>query len=200
LARDLRWCAAGVECSGLAIALLAPLGSSPLLRPVNELADRYFFLGVLGGGLFWGFLADEWTRRRTLTVPRLSVALLCLPMALPAWSAARIWKDERSLWTAAVERSPHSTRALSALSRVERLEGHPDLAARLVERALALDPRYSPALVTRIYNELHAGDVEGARAHLAELPALGAADAKGVRKARRCATLDAAAARTCIGG
>jgi hypothetical protein len=183
---------------GLAVALIAPLGSSPLLRPVNELADRYFFLGVLGGGLFWGFVLDEWLRSRRPAFPRLAVPLVCLPMLFPAWSAARIWKDERSVWTAAVERSPHSSRALAALSRVERLAGNPAHAATLVERALALDPKYSPALVTRIYNELHAGDVERARAHLDELPALGAADAKGVKKARRCAALDPVAARRCI--
>jgi hypothetical protein len=181
------------------IALLAPLGSSPLLRPVNELADRYFFLGVFGGGLFWGFVVDQWVRARRRPFPQLAAALVCLPMLFPAWSAMRIWKDERSVWTAAVERSPRSTRALAALSRVERAAGNPALARTLVERALALDPRYSPALITRIYNELHAGDVENARAHLAELPALGAADAKGVKKARRCAALDAAAARACIG-
>jgi hypothetical protein len=180
------------------IALLAPLGSSPLLRPVNELADRYFFLGVLGGGLFWGFVVDQWVRARQRRFPRLAVTLVCLPMLFPAWNATRIWKDERSVWTAAVERSPRSTRALAALSRVERMASNPGLARALVERALTIDPKYSPALVTRIYNELHEGDVERARAHLAELPSLGAADAKGVKKARRCAALEAEAARACI--
>jgi hypothetical protein len=184
---------------GVAIALVAPLGSSPLLRPVNELADRYFFLSVLGGGLFWGFVLDQWVRARPRPFPKLAVALVCLPMLVPAYQATRPWKDERSVWTAAVERSPHSTRALAALSRVERQAGNQALAGTLVERALALDPRYSPALVTRIYNELHAGEVERARAHLAELPVLGANDARGGKKARRCAALDAAAARNCIG-
>jgi hypothetical protein len=183
---------------GVAVALVAPLGSSPLLRPVNELADRYFFLGVLGGGLFWGFVLDEVRRRRPQRLPRLSVALLFLPMALPTWGALRIWRDERSVWEAAVERSPTSTRALAALSRVERMAGNPARARELVERALRIDARYSPALVTRIYNELHEGDVAAARAHLSELPALGASDAKGVKKARRCAALDSPAARTCI--
>jgi hypothetical protein len=153
---------------------------------------------VLGGGLFWGFVLDEWLRHRPRRHPRLAPALALLPMIFPAWSALRIWRDERSVWTAAVERSPGSTRALAALSRVERLAGNATRARELVERALALDPRYSPALVTRIYNELHAGDVAAARAHLAELPALGAADAKGVKKAERCAALEPPAARACI--
>jgi hypothetical protein len=184
---------------GMAIALVAPLGSCPLLRPVNELTDRYFFLGVFGGGLFWGFVLEQWVRARGRAFPKLAVALVCVPMLVPAYQATRIWKNERSVWTAAVERSPHSTRALAALSRVERQAGNGALAATLVDRALALDPSYSPALVTRIYNELHAGEVERARAHLAELPALGANDARGVKKARRCAALDAPAARACIG-
>jgi hypothetical protein len=188
-----------VAALGVAIALVAPLGSCPLLGPSNELADRYFFLGVFGGGLFWGFVLEQWVRSRALGFSKLAVPLVCLPMIVPAYQAMRIWKDERSVWTAAVERSPHSTRALAALSRVERQAGNPALAETLVARALSLDPTYAPALVTRIYNELHAGEVERARAHLAELPALGAADARGAKKARRCAELDAAAARACIG-
>jgi hypothetical protein len=183
---------------GVGIALVAPLGSSPLLGPVNELADRYFFLGVLGGGLFWGFVLEQWVRSRALPFPKLAVTLVFLPMIVPAYQAMRIWKDERSVWTTAVEHSPHSTRALAALSRVERQAGNRSLAERLVEQALALDPTYAPALVTRIYNELEAGELERARAHLAELPALGAADARGTKKARRCAALDAAAAQACI--
>jgi tetratricopeptide (TPR) repeat protein len=138
-------------------------------------------------------------RSRALGFSKLAVPLVCLPMIIPAYQATRIWKDERSVWTAAVERSPNSTRALAALSRVERQAGNSALAETLVAQALALDPTYAPALVTRIYNELHAGDVERARAHLAELPALGADDAKGAKKARRCAALDAAAARACVG-
>jgi 4-amino-4-deoxy-L-arabinose transferase-like glycosyltransferase len=183
---------------GVGIALVSPLGSSPLLGPSNELADRYFFLGVLGGGLFWGFVLEQWVRSRPLPFPKLAVSVVFVPMLIPAYQATRIWKDERSVWTAAVERSPHSTRALAALSRVERMAGNRALAATLVERALTLDPKYAPALVTRIYNELDAGEIELARAHLAELPALGATDARGVKKARRCAALDPAAARACI--
>lgn len=181
------------------IALIAPLGSSPLLRPINEIADRYFFLGVLGGGLFWGFVIQQWLRARPKRrFSRLLVPLAFLPMAVPAYAATRIWHDERSVWTVAVEKSPRSTRALAALSRVERMAGNPARASELVERALSLDPRYAPALITRIYNELYAGDVERARTHLADLAALGAADAKGVKKARRCAALDPAAAKACI--
>jgi hypothetical protein len=183
---------------GVGIALVSPLGASPLLGPSNELADRYFFLGVLGGGLFWGFVLEQWVRSRPLPFPKLAVSLVFVPMLLPGYQAMRIWKDERSVWTAAVERSPHSTRALAALSRVERMAGNGALATTLVERALTLDPKYAPALVTRIYNELDAGEVERARAHLAELPALGATGARGIKKARRCAALDPAAARVCI--
>jgi hypothetical protein len=193
--------APGTRTPGLAgaVALLAPLGSSPLVGPSNELADRYFFLGVLGGGLFWGFLVDRLVTTRGWRIPRASTLVVCLPMAVPAWFATQIWCDERSLWTAAVERSPSSPRALSGLARVERQAGDHGSAQRLVERALEIDPRYAPALMVRIYNELASGNVAQARAHIDELPSLGAADARGLKKARRCAALDAAAARTCIG-
>jgi len=181
-----------------AVALIAPLGSSPLVGPSNEFADRYFLLGVLGGGLLWGFFADRLFTDRGFRVPRVTALVVCLPMAVPAWFAMRIWRDERSLWTAAVERSPGSPRALAGLSRVERASGAFRAAERAVDRALELDPRYAPALMVRIYNELHEGKVEDARRHLAELPGLGAGDARGLKRARRCAALEAAAARACI--
>jgi len=182
-----------------AVALLAPLGSSPLVGPSNEFADRYFLLGVLGGGLLWGFFVDRLVTTRGFRVPRASALVVCLPMAVPAWFATRIWRDERSLWTAAVERSPGSPRAHAGLSRVERASGDLRAAERAVDRALTLDPRYAPALMVRIYNELHEGKVDDARRHLAELPGLGAGDARGLKRARRCASLEAEQARACIG-
>ncbi|MBM4363988.1 MAG: hypothetical protein FJ104_15010, partial [Deltaproteobacteria bacterium] len=49
--------------AGLVLSLLAPLGSSPLVGPVNERADRYLYVAVLGGGLLLGGVIDRALRR-----------------------------------------------------------------------------------------------------------------------------------------
>jgi tetratricopeptide (TPR) repeat protein len=179
--------------------MIAPFASSPLVGPVNELADRYFFLGVLGGGLLWGSaLAAAGERFRFGKRGRSLLAFVALPLFVPAWWATQAWRDERSLWTTAVERQPSSPRAWAALSRVHRLAGDHPAALAAVERAIALDPSYPPALVTRVYNEIAAGDLEKARAHVADADRRGFGDEKGMKRARRCAVLEPSSARACL--
>jgi hypothetical protein len=66
-------------------------------------------------------------------------------------------------------------------------------------RALNADPRYAPALVTELYNDLAFGRLETAREHLAALDAKKLGDGGGIGKARRCAALEREAAAACIG-
>jgi protein O-mannosyl-transferase len=195
---------------GIAVALVAPFASSPLARPINEYADRYFVLGVLGGGLFWGTLGVQLLRRlarRTQagnvfsTASRYQHALfiVCLPLWLPAFRATAIWRDERSLWTAALERNPASARAWTNMARVHRRAGELGAADRAVERALELVPGYSYALVAGAYADLSSGRLEQARHRLAELRRLNLTDTPGFRKAEHCAKLADAEAKRCVG-
>jgi hypothetical protein len=184
---------------GIGIAMLAPLACSPLLRPVNEHADRYFFLSVLGGGLFWGWAAAHAARSLGIPWRRRGLAVLALlPLAVVAFRAAGMWQSERTLWLAATELTPGSPRAWAGLSRVHRLAHEPDAADQAMARALAVGPEYAPALVTEIYNDLAFGRLEAARAHLAALERRGFHDEGGLGKAKACAKLDAAAAARCI--
>jgi hypothetical protein len=184
---------------GLWIVLLAALPSSPLVGPVNEVADRYFFLGILGGGMIWGALLQHLSRRLGLSSRRRMLPfLMCLPLLVPTWDASRIWRDELTLWTAAVDRQPNSPRAWAALSRVYRIAGDHDAAVVAVERAIALDPTYPPALVTRVYNEIAAQQLDRARAHIADLERRGLGKQRGIPKARRCLELEAGAVQACL--
>jgi hypothetical protein len=186
-----------VPALGVALALVAPLPCCPLVRPINEYADRYFFLGVLGGGLVWGWAAMHLARKLG-KVRGEWLAVAVLPLAVLAFRAAGIWRSERTLWTAAAELTPASPRAWAALSRVHRLAGERDEADATVERALALAPDYVPAQVTQIYNELAFGRLSDARAHLDEMTRRGHGDGGGLGKARSCAQLDEAEAARCI--
>ncbi len=184
---------------GVAIALAAPLGASPLLRPVNEYADRYFFLSVLGGGIAWGWALERLGRVSALRPVRRLLPLACVPLLFVTWPATRLWRDERSLWTAAVAITPQSPRAWGALSRVHRLAGERDAADFTLQRALAADDRYVPALLTQVLNDLAFERLDAARAHLAELETKGLGRAGAFGKARQCAAMvDAVSARRCI--
>jgi hypothetical protein len=184
---------------GIGIALVAPLACSPLLRPGNEYADRYFFLSVLGGGLFWGWAATHAVRSLGISWRRRGVVVLALlPLALVAFRAAGMWRSERTLWLAATELTPSSPRAWAGLARVHRLAHEPDAADAAMARALAVAPDYKPALVTEIYNHLAFGRLDAARERLAALERRGLHDEGGLGKAKACAKLDASAAARCI--
>jgi hypothetical protein len=183
---------------GLWLALLAPLGASPLVGPVNAWADRYVFVGVLGGGIFYGNLLT----RAAGHLPRRAVVsmgtVLLLAATAACISAASVWATERRLWSYAVTRAPTSARAWAALARVERLDGNLDEADRLLDRALAANPRDPAARVTRVYNLLARGDLPAARAAIVQAEKVGARAHPGLARARRCAALDAEDAKRCI--
>jgi hypothetical protein len=192
---------------GLAIALAAALPSSPLAGPANRHADRYFFLAVLGGGLTWGVVTTRALGRLRRSgggqgwyrwVPLLGIALLGIaPLVVVAQRAVAPWKDDATLWSAAVERAPQSPRAWAALSRVHRLGGDLDSADQAVDHALSIEPTYAPARLTRVYNQLARGDVDSARAEIDALRANGAR-LDGLDTAVDCAAKMPAEARACV--
>jgi len=187
---------------GLAVVLLAGLPSSPLAAPSNEIADRYAFLSVLGAGWVYGWLASQ----LALRVPARARARVgwtvftaaCVAMWLACQAATAPWQSDRTLWLAATELAPTSPRAWEGLSRVRRLDGDLDGADRDIDQAIALDPRFVPAHVTRVYNRLARGDLDGARAELAAIRALGGDHERGVTRATRCAALSPDDAKECI--
>lgn len=179
---------------GLAIVIVAPSPASPLFAPANEMADRYAFLGVLGAGLVWGGLASRVPSR--LAVPAVIAAGVALSFSSQVACAS--WRSDRALWSTAVACAPTSPRAWVGLSRACRLDGDLDAADRDVDRALALDPKFIAAHVTRTYNLLWRGDVTEAQRELAVIHALGGSRHAGVAKAVECAALPPERASTCI--
>jgi hypothetical protein len=196
-----------VPALGLAMVLLAPLATSPLVGPINERADRYLYLGTLGGALIWSFILD----RAAAALPRhvdsgnrraseralvgLAVVVGGACAALSARAAA-VWHDEMSLWTEATRVAPDSPRAWAGLSHAKRLAGHMDEALELSQRALEIDPTYPPAHLTHAYNLLGSGrrdealsEIEYVQEHAPDLPGL----AHGVGCASRPTPEEAAA-------
>lgn len=185
--------------AGLAIALVAGLPTSPLVSPINETADRYALLATLGGAVVWGTLAARARRWVPARFRPVALAAVLLPLAVISRQAAAPWRSDETLWRAATERSPTSPRAWTGLSRCLRLAGRLDDADAAAERAVALDPRFLRARVTRVYNRLARGDVARARQELGEIRRLGGANQLGMRHAEACAALASEAAPACIG-
>ena len=172
---------------GGALAVLSPLGSSPLVGPYNAFTDRYLFLATLGGALVWGVLVDRLADRIPRRARVFVLIAAIVPVAAVAMQASSAWRDDRALWTCATERAPDSPRAWAGLSRVHRLAGELDDADRTVARAIALDPTYLPARLTQAYAQLARGDVEAARATLEALRWAGGDTLLGYKKAAECA-------------
>jgi hypothetical protein len=178
-----------------AVALVAPIFTSPLVAPRNELADRYWFIGSAAAALVVGWAASSASARR---VP-LAVAALIASLSLSSYKASSVWASEVDLWTFVVQISPSSPRAWSALSRVHRLADQGDLAEAAVERSLALRPEYTPALISRMFNHLWFGRLEAAREQLRVLESREGVRDAALQLARRCLTAsDARAVQACV--
>jgi protein O-mannosyl-transferase len=187
-----------IPALGIAFALLAPLPASPLFGPVTPRADRYLYLAVFGGALFWGWAVDRLARRARPRVARAALLVAVVAMIAACQSAIVPWANERALWLRAVDDAPDSPRAWTALSRVHRLAGEIDAADKAVDRAISLDSNYVPARVTRSHNALARGDTETAQRELRTVENLGGSAYPGFARARVCSTLSAERAKECI--
>jgi len=186
--------------AGIAVALVAPLATSPLLSPINETADRFVFIGTLGGAIIAGTFADRIARVLPVRVRTVALAVVLLPFIVVARHAVSAWKDDATLWRVATERAPTSARAFTGLSRSLRMHGDLDGADRAIAHAIELDPNFLRARVTRLYGRLARGDVEGARADIVDIKKRGGGRQLGMRRAIHCAALSPEMSRLCAGG
>lgn len=189
---------ARVPAAALAVALVAPLCTSPLLAPRNELADRYWFIGSVAACLLVGWaLRFVGARRSGL----LALALLLGGCCIASRRASTVWASEVDLWTFVAQTAPASVRSWTGLSRVHRLAEQEDLAERTLDRALAINPDHLPARAARVFGALWFGKLAAARAELVAIGDRDGLHGSSLRIVRRCAALPSAeAAQRCVRG
>lgn len=172
--------------SAALLAVVAPLLTSPLVGPINERADRYVYIGVLGGAMLWALVFER--IRRRVSWPAAGALLLFASLLIGgrAHLEAAAFRDDVSLFGRAVTRAPHSPRAHRNLSWALRKAGDAEGALAAAEEALALDPSDGAAAVTLAMAELALGDVESALEGWEELRSRPGPPAHGLDVLRRC--------------
>jgi protein O-mannosyl-transferase len=185
-----------VLAAAVAIALVAPLCTSPLLAPRNEIADRYWFVGSLAACLVVAWVLSLAPLRRS---GWLALALLVGGCTVASRKASTVWASEVDLWTFIAQTAPASPRSWSGLARVHRLAEQEDLAERALDRALTLEPDHLPSQAASVLGSLWFGKLDAARAQLRAMGDRDGLHGDALRIVRRCAASPSAeAAQLCV--
>ena len=158
------WMARGKKPSGaLSIAwlFLLFLPVSNLLPLLNPVADRYAYAMLPGAVLLAGCLLGRWADR---AVP---VALV-VALVYGGWSFMRVadWRDDASLWRAALEVTPDSARAHTWLGLQEKAAGNRMAAWEFFSRAEDLNPHDPSPSVNKAILSGEMGDLSDAETRL----------------------------------
>ncbi len=111
----------------------------PFLLPLNVLVNEHrvylAFFGVL-----YALLVSIRTKNRG--IPYVACGLLAV-FAVLTWQRNAIWQDDYSLWTDAVQKSPHSFRVQSNLGLAQYEHDQLHEAQQTLQSAININPRYA---------------------------------------------------------
>jgi len=116
------------------LVMFAPVSNVwPLFNPV---ADRYAYLMIPGIVLLVPAIVPADKRWGVV-----AVGIVALVLAVLTVIRIPDWRDERTLWTAALDVEPRSARANAWLGIIENAEGRPDNAFNYFDAAQKLNPQ-----------------------------------------------------------
>jgi hypothetical protein len=147
----------------IAWMLILFLPVSNLLPLYNPTADRYAYAMIPG---FTWLLASG--VQRIHSRGWVVLVLVAGLWAGQTWSRLSDWKDDRTLWTAAMAVEPRSARAHTWLGLLEKEEGRLEEAWNLFLQAEALNPHDVTPIVNRAIMMGEAGELSGAETLLRE--------------------------------
>jgi len=143
--------------------LILFLPVSNLLPLYNPTADRYAYAMI--PGFTWALTLFAFRWHFCGWVALVAVAGLWAGLT---WSRIGDWKNDRTLWTAALEVEPRSARAHTWLGLLEKDEGRLEQAWSLFLRAEELNPHDVTPMVNRAIMMAEAGDLTNAEKLLRE--------------------------------
>jgi len=146
-----------------ALLLAVPLTLLPVaqLRPIETaLSERFLYLPT---ALAAGCVAVSLATMRRRAAVGIGLALLGLAYAAVIVPRARLWRDERALWTAYTRAQPQAVKGWLNLARARTSDGDPQGAAQAYARARALAPDLP---IEGEMANVAAGPLEGRIAHI----------------------------------
>ncbi|MBN1478189.1 tetratricopeptide repeat protein [Candidatus Sumerlaeota bacterium] len=130
---------------GMGWWLLSLLPVSNLIPLANPVADRYFYLPLMGIAVIMAWCVERATVEDPVPlIPARQMiwAMSFVGIALLAVTVNRnlVWGDAGRLWEATLDVEPNSTTALNNLGCIRLQQGRPAEAAALLERGIDLAP------------------------------------------------------------
>lgn len=102
-------------------------------------ADRYLYIAIVGTL----FPVGMFLSRQKVTVASVVLGVLGVAMIGLTWRYMPVWKDDVTLWSYAVERSPKNSAALAYLLRAQVERGDYRAAQPTYQQALAIRERFA---------------------------------------------------------
>jgi len=129
------------------VALVPVTGIIPINQPR---ADRFLYLPSIAAALAVAWLWD-WAQPRWRTVCVAFFAASLSWYGWRSWDYSKTFLNESALWNNVLAVNPKSYRCFANLAADANNAGRSQLALRLVEKSLALNPDYSEGFVIKAY-------------------------------------------------
>lgn len=113
-----------------------------IIPTFSLIADRFLYLPSAG---FCIFIAEGLYRRQlaSIRVPSMAViALLLAFYSVVTFDRVKVWRDDFTLWSDALKKSPQSVRAHVAIGTQYINEGRDDEALSMLQKAIEIRPDY----------------------------------------------------------
>ena len=120
------------------IAGLSPFFLIPLK---DRMVERNLYVPAMGFALF---LAASVCLSRTRWKNTLAI-IIALCLFTGTLSRNRLWTDERSIWVDAAKNAPLLSRPIAQVGALAMVDGNNDIARRILERAVAINPKDADA-------------------------------------------------------
>lgn len=151
------------ELFWVAVFLAALLPVSNLIPIVTMMNDRYLYVPMVGVS---GVVCSVLVRYGPGFSARIPVIIIIAVFAVLSFRQTAVWKNNVTLWNAAVIKNPGNVQVMERLARSYGSIGKQDKALEILQQAIAIEPDNEAVLHRLGQLLLEAGDTAQARMYL----------------------------------